>query len=92
MATRQIRVSGRVQGVGYRISLQEKAQALGLTGWVRNRRDGTVEALAQGTAQDVEDLIAWAHRGPVAAHVTQVLVAEADAEPAHARFELRPTL
>jgi acylphosphatase len=91
MATRQIRVSGRVQGVGYRASLQEKAQALGLTGWVRNRYDGTVEALLQGSAQSVEELIAWARRGPTAARVTEVLVTEAGAEPAHARFEVRPT-
>ena len=91
MATRQIRVSGRVQGVGYRVSLQEKALALGLTGWVRNRRDGTVEALVQGGSQPVEELIAWARRGPPAARVTEVVVVEPDAAPSHARFEVLPT-
>jgi acylphosphatase len=91
MATRQIRVSGRVQGVGYRVSLQEKARALGLTGWVRNRYDGTVEALLQGAPQPVEELIAWARRGPASARVSEVAVSEAAAEPAHASFELRPT-
>jgi len=91
MATRQIRVSGRVQGVGYRASLQEKAQALGLTGWVRNRYDGTVEALVQGAAETLDELIAWARRGPSAARVTELLVTEVGSEPAHARFEVRPT-
>jgi len=91
MASRQIRVSGRVQGVGYRVSLQEKAEALSLTGWVRNRRDGTVEALVQGAAHAVDELIAWARRGPPGARVTALVVADAEAEPAHPRFELLPT-
>jgi acylphosphatase len=91
MATRQIRVSGRVQGVGFRAALQAKAQALGLTGWVRNRCDGTVEALVQGSPEILDELIAWARRGPSAARVTEVLVSEIESEPAHARFEVRPT-
>jgi acylphosphatase len=92
MASRQIRVSGSVQGVGYRAALQSEAQARGLTGWVRNRNDGTVEALLQGAPDAVDALIAWARRGPRAARVTAVDVVAADAEPAHTRFELRPSL
>jgi acylphosphatase len=62
--TRHLRVSGRVQGVGYREALRREALACGLAGWVRNRRDGTVEALLQGEAGAVERVIAWAQRGP----------------------------
>jgi acylphosphatase len=91
MVARQIRVSGRVQGVGYRFSLRHEAHKHGVTGWVRNRADGTVEALLQGTPQAVAAVIAWARRGPPGARVADVSVSEAAQEPAHAQFELRPT-
>src|SRR5262245_58637891 len=63
MVARQIRVSGRVQGVGYRVSLQSEARKHGLCGWVRNRHDGSVEALLQGSLPAIEAVIAWARRG-----------------------------
>ena len=91
IVTRQIRVSGLVQGVGYRAAMREQALALGVSGWVRNRADGTVEALAQGAPAAVEALIAWARRGPLAARVTDVRTNEADAEGAHPGFRLRPS-
>ena len=91
MVARQIRVSGRVQGVGYRVSLQDEASRLGVSGWVRNRRDGTVEALLQGSPEAVAALIAWARRGPPAARVARVDESAVDDEPSHASFELRPT-
>ena len=91
MATRQIRVSGRVQGVGYRASLQHEAQKRGVTGWVRNRVDGSVEAVLQGPPAAVDALVDWARQGPAGARVTDVVVSTADQEPSHARFELRPT-
>ena len=72
MATRQIRVSGRVQGVGYRDALHWEAEKRGVTGWVRNRADGSVEALLQGTQEAVDALIAWARSGPPAARVAEV--------------------
>jgi acylphosphatase len=88
--TRQIRVSGIVQGVGYRAAMRARAQALGVTGWVRNRSDGSVEALAHGAPAAVEALIAWARRGPPAARVADVQTSEAtDGE--HTGFELRPS-
>ena len=91
MVARQIRVSGRVQGVGYRVSLQHEARKHGVGGWVRNRADGTVEALLQGTPEAVAAVIAWARRGPPGARVTDVSDSEAAQEPTHTRFELHPT-
>ena len=76
------RVRGRVQGVSFRASLAEEARRLGLAGWVRNRRDGSVEFVAGGRSADVEALLAWARRGPPAARVDELEVAAADAPPA----------
>jgi acylphosphatase len=67
-------VSGRVQGVAYRASAVAEGQRLGLTGWVRNRFDGSVEAEAEGPAEVVEAFVAWARRGPPGARVSQVQV------------------
>jgi len=89
-------VRGFVQGVGYRWSLVREAERLGLRGWVRNRRDGSVEALAAGPQPALRQLVAWARRGPPAALVQQVdeqpaegpEVAEVEAMTG---FEQRPT-
>lgn len=85
-------IHGRVQGVGYRWAMVQQAEALGLRGWVRNRRDGTVEAVAAGDAAAVQALAGWARQGPPAAQVTRVEVGEAadDGELPPA-FEQRPT-
>jgi acylphosphatase len=82
-------ISGRVQGVGFRYSMAEEAERLGVTGWVRNRRDGTVEAVIDGQAAVVEALLAWARRGPPSARVTDVTITEM--EGSFERFEMRPT-
>ena len=68
----QIRVSGRVQGVGFRFALRDEARALGITGWVRNRADGSVEALLQGRREALDALVRWARRGPRAAQVERL--------------------
>jgi acylphosphatase len=61
-----------VQGVFYRDSMRQEANRLGVTGWVRNRPDGTVEAMVQGGADSVDAIVAWANRGPLHARVTRV--------------------
>jgi len=78
--TRHLQISGRVQGVGFRFYAQRKAQELGVTGWVRNRRDGSVEVMAQGAPEAVEAMIAWARRGPASAAVSEVRIAEGNGE------------
>ena len=91
--TRFLRITGRVQGVGYRWNMAQQARCLGLSGWVRNRSDGSVEALAHGAASAVQALIDWAHHGPAHAQVEEVQVTEAvwDAASAPA-FVQRETL
>ncbi|GAA3987927.1 hypothetical protein GCM10022279_08730 [Comamonas faecalis] len=91
---RLLRIHGKVQGVGFRQSTVEVAQGLGLRGWVRNRRDGSVEVLASGAEIDVQALITWAHGGPPAARVERVEVQPAllQAGDALPGFEQRQTL
>ena len=88
---RRLLVHGRVQGVWYRGWAVENARALGLAGWVRNRRDGSVEMLIQGEQEAVEAMIARCREGPPAARVERIEVADSD-EAAPAGFEARPTL
>ena len=92
MITRKLNIRGQVQGVGYRYALREAARRAGVAGWVRNRTDGSVEAVVQGPPERVDELIAWARRGPPSARVDQVAVASLDGEPAYPGFELRPTV
>ncbi len=70
----RIIVEGRVQGVFFRAHTQEMAELLELKGWVKNRRDGRVEALFEGDQKKVEQMIQWCHRGPPHAKVTSVLI------------------
>jgi acylphosphatase len=74
MGTRRVslRIRGKVQGVFFRESTRLEASRLGLTGWVRNRDDGSVEAVAEGEQATLEEFIRWCHRGPQAARVTDV--------------------
>ena len=91
--TCQLRISGRVQGVGYRDALRREALARSLAGWVRNRLDGSVEAVLQGDARSVEEVIAWARRGPPAARVERVEAQSAlgEFDRPYAGFEVLPT-
>lgn len=81
-------VYGRVQGVFFRDSCQRRAKELGVRGWVRNRPDGTVEAMFSGRPDDVDTLVSWAHTGPPHAKVTKVRVEQA-AAPDLTGFEVR---
>src|SRR5688500_10989285 len=69
-----LNISGRVQGVYYRASMLQEAQRLGLTGWVMNRPDGSVAAVAEGGQAKIEELIAWCRQGPPGARVSAVEV------------------
>jgi acylphosphatase len=89
MVTRRLVARGRVQGVWFRESMRREAEAAGAAGWVRNRPDGTVEAVVHGPPDVVERLVAWAHQGPPLARVEDVQVAEDDGE--YSFFEIRPT-
>jgi acylphosphatase len=71
--TRRLLIEGRVQGVGFRWSLMDKAREFGLDAQVRNRDDGRVEARISGTVEAVDLLTAWAHRGPTRARVDRIV-------------------
>ncbi|MBD0337139.1 MAG: acylphosphatase [Cyanobacteria bacterium Co-bin13] len=80
----QATIHGTVQGVGFRYYTQQEAIRLGVTGYVRNLPDSTVEMVAEGTDAQIQALLAWAHQGPAAARVTRVVVAE---QPASGDFQ-----
>lgn len=67
-------ISGRVQGVFFRAETQRAADSFNLTGWVRNTKDGRVEALFEGEDANIDKMIDWCHVGPPAARVKEVLV------------------
>lgn len=77
-------ISGRVQGVWFRANTREKAEELGLTGWVRNTVDGTVEAVFEGEESAIKEMIIWCNKGPRLAQVTDVNV---DYEPFSGEFQ-----
>jgi acylphosphatase len=87
---RHLVIHGRVQGVGFRESMRWEAERLGVTGWVRNRSDGAVEAMVQGSPEAVQAMVAWARRGPPAAAVERVDVAPAEGQ--FSAFERLPTV
>jgi acylphosphatase len=94
---RHVTISGRVQGVGYRAFVDHEARARHLDGWVRNRRDGRVEAVFAGRAEAVTAMIAACRRGPSSARVDAVHEAAADTDmlslrPPGERFSVLPTI
>lgn len=84
-----VRLEGRVQGVGFRMWTRHEAQALRLTGWVRNEADGSVRAHFHGPATAVEAMLSRIGRGPDGARVDGIEAADADAHDAEERFEIR---
>jgi len=83
-------VNGSVQGVGYRYTARMIADEVGVTGWVRNRRDGTVEAEVEGTPDQVDEMLAWMAEGPPGSRVESATVTDA-APTGDRRFEVRST-
>lgn len=92
--TRHLAIHGRVQGVYYRQSMVDAAAPLAVRGWVRNRSDGSVEALVQGAPHAVQALQDWARRGPAGARVDAVVATDLPAPPDElgAGFVRRPTV
>ena len=84
-AIRQVTITGRVQGVGYRAWVEHRARAHDLEGWVRNRRDGSVEALFAGPADLVSEMVAVCRRGPSSARVDDVRDEPANADALNLR-------
>jgi acylphosphatase len=85
----QVVISGRVQGVAFRANCQRQANALGITGWVRNLWDGSVEALFEGSDDAVDAMLQWCWRGPSSAVVTRVDAIEPEAGPSQHSFYIR---
>lgn len=87
----RVAIHGRVQGVGFRWSASRAARDLGLTGWVENVADGSVEALLVGEDDAVEKMLAWCQEGPPSAHVTSVDQQDTDGRDVHKLrgFEIR---
>ena len=89
--TSLLRMRGRVQGVGFRDGCLRQARALGLAGWVRNRPDGTVETLLQGTPRQIADFRRWLPDGVPAAHVDGVEAVKVENAARCDGFERLPT-
>jgi acylphosphatase len=85
-------VHGRVQGVGFRYFVQRKAGELGLTGWVRNRWDGSVEVVAEGDRHDLDQLASTLCRGPASAMVSEVKVKWGEAKGEFSSFGVKGTV
>ena len=91
MRAAQLRMTGRVQGVGYRAWAMQTAARLGLRGWVRNRRDGSVEALVIGEDDAVAQMIEACREGPFGARVSDLAISDAE-DDGSAGFTPKPTV
>ncbi len=89
--TRRLRIRGQVQGVNLREAMRQRADQLKVTGWVRNRLDGTVEAVVQGEAFAIDSIVEWARQGPPGARVDSVDVESADDEGDYDAFDKQST-
>ncbi|MDP2810045.1 MAG: acylphosphatase [Rhodocyclaceae bacterium] len=86
---RRLVITGLVQGVGFRYAMAAQARALGVSGWVRNRRDGSVEAMIAGSTGQIEEMLGWSRKGPAGAAVDNVTAETGYGE--YSDFEFRPT-
>lgn len=80
MITKKLKIIGHVQGVGFRYSMLSAAHRIGVTGWVKNSADKSVESIVQGHVQQINDIIEWAQHGPSSAQVDHVQVEDATGE------------
>ncbi|WP_118184220.1 acylphosphatase [Paraburkholderia phosphatilytica] len=85
--TYYVKVRGMVQGVGFRHATVRQAHALGIRGWVANLEDGSVEAMLQGSANQIDRMLSWLRHGPPAARVTDVAGEERHTDKRFERFE-----
>lgn len=92
MARAHVFVSGKVQGVFYRDTTKKEAGKRGLGGWVRNLRDGRVEAVFEGEEKTVDDMVDWCHEGSPLARVTHVERIHNEPEEGLQGFDIKPTL
>ena len=86
-----LRIHGHVQGVFFRVSTRRKAQLLRLSGWVRNRKDGTVEVVAEGPMNAIRELETWCQNGPEMATVMRVESTDEEPLGMEAEFNVRPS-
>lgn len=89
VARYQLLVSGRVQGVGYRVATQKQAQKLGLTGWVKNQLDGNVEIVVEGDIPALSQFVEWAWQGPRFAKVDRIAQTESVASGEFRQFNIQ---
>ncbi|MCF8179035.1 MAG: acylphosphatase [Sulfuritalea sp.] len=87
---RHLLITGRVQGVGFRYSMAAQARLLGVRGWVRNRRDGSVEAMIAGDSAQVQEMLAWCRMGPSGSVVEKLSTLPGSGD--FADFEITPTV
>jgi acylphosphatase len=89
MVRLHVYITGRVQGVFFRACTQDQARSLGLVGWVRNLRDGRVEAVFEGEVEKVMEMLKWCHKGPPGAHVSNLEEVWEEKEEGFTTFETR---
>lgn len=85
--TLRVRVTGKVQGVGFRMAAVRQAHSLGVAGWVRNLEDGSVEALLQGEHDRIDQMLSWMRMGPPSAQVTDIASDDVQEDRHYDRFE-----
>jgi acylphosphatase len=81
-------ISGKVQGVWFRSSTRDKAEQLGITGWVKNTKDGKVEAVFEGDEEKIQEMLIWCHRGPPSAEVTNLKIEKKKPSNGFDRFSI----
>lgn len=89
LARIQLIITGKVQGVGYRISARREAERLSISGWVENKPNGHVEIMAEGYQQQLNQLITWAQNGPQFANVDDIVINNLTAHNEFDQFSIR---